>query len=348
MYKNYVDYDDLQVQAEFENAIANYIKEYCPKEYDSIKSTWYTNGFKKGYESGVNAPIKKEQCGYDDGVKFVEEVKKKFGKDIKYINSTRTIIENFEKTYLNDINNIPVKYRGMLYKRWYCDSFRRAVKNNLIPVIEPKNGETIEDADNVMKHILARLFEFLYISVYRETTFMEIFSNADPDIFLEAVGITKKDFEVLNKYKVFQEDVLNNYIHDFFINESLGSKLNLEDETVQKQYRNSFDWFGFGLESDEEQNQDTSLDEINTIENTPISNYYNKYEVENETQSMEINDEDESSLIDKIIKLLKNSKPMKAAKIAFELNASKKEVNSILYANGDIFTKDIFFNWRLK
>lgn len=347
-YKNYVDYDDLQVQAEFENAITNYIKEYCPKEYDSVKLTWYANGFKKGYESGVNAPIKKEQCGYDDGVKFVEKVKKKFGKDIKYINSTRTIIENFEKTYLNDINNIPVKYRGMLYKRWYCDSFRRAVKNNLIPVIEPKNGETIEDADNVMKHILARLFEFLYISVYRETTFMEIFSNADPDIFLEAVGITKKDFEVLNKYKVFQEDVLNNYIHDFFINESLGSKLNLEDETVQKQYRNSFDWFGFGLESDEEQNQDTSLDEINTIENTPISNSYNKYEVGNETQSMEINDEDESLLIDKIIKLLKNSKPMKAAKIAFELNASKKEVNSILYANSDIFTKDIFFNWRLK
>lgn len=347
-YRNYVDYDDLQVQAEFENAIANYIKEYCPKEYDLVKSTWYTNGFKKGYESGVNAPIKKEQCGYDDGVKFVEEVKKKFGKDIKYINSTRIIIENFEKTYLNDINNIPVKYRGMLYRRWYCDSFRRAVKNNLIPVIEPKNGETIEDADNVMKHILARLFEFLYISVYRETTFMEIFSNADPDIFLEAVGITKKDFEVLNKYKVFQEDVLNNYIHDFFINESLGTKLNLEDETVQKQYRNSFDWFGFGLESDEEQNQDASIDEINTIENTQISNSYNKYEVENETQSMEINDEDESLLIDKIIKLLKNSKPMKVAKIAFELNTSKKEVNSILYANSDLFTKDIFFNWRVK
>ena len=106
-------------------------KEYCPKEYDSIKSTWYTNGFKKGYESGVNAPIKKEQCGYDDGVKFVEEVKKKFGKDIKYINSTRTIIENFEKTYLNDINNIPVKYRGMLYKR----SFVSSISENWICVI---------------------------------------------------------------------------------------------------------------------------------------------------------------------------------------------------------------------
>ncbi len=44
------------------------------------------------------------------------------------VESASDYIENFEKTYLNDINNIPVKYRGMLYKRWYCDSFRRAVK----------------------------------------------------------------------------------------------------------------------------------------------------------------------------------------------------------------------------
>ena len=84
-YKKYVDYDDLQVQAEFEKALSSYINEYCPKDYDQIKATWYANGFKKGYESGVNAPIKKEQCGYDDGVKFVDEVKKKFGQDIKLI-----------------------------------------------------------------------------------------------------------------------------------------------------------------------------------------------------------------------------------------------------------------------
>jgi hypothetical protein len=244
-YKKYIDYDDLSVQAEFEKAIDGYIQQFCPTEYGNV---WYINGFKKGYESGVNAPIKKEKCGYDDGVKFVEEVKEKFGPNIQYTSITSLNIENFVKRYLNEINNIPDKYRGMLYKRWYCDSFRRAVKNSLVPVIKPKDGETIEDTDNVLRHILARLFEFLYISVYRETSFMEIFNNADPNVFLEAVGITKKEFEVLNKYKVFQEDVLNNYIHDFFINESLGSKLNLEDDEVKKQYRNSFDWFGFGLE----------------------------------------------------------------------------------------------------
>lgn len=169
------------------------------------KATWYANGFKKGYESGVNAPIKKEQRGYDDGVKFVDEVKKKFGEEIKYTSNTRVMIDNFVKGYLNDTKNIPVKYRGMLDRRWYCDSFRWAVKTNLTPVVDPKSGETIEDADNVLKHLLARLFEFLYISVYRETTFMEIFKNADPNVFLEAVGITKKISRFSTNTKSFKK-----------------------------------------------------------------------------------------------------------------------------------------------
>jgi uncharacterized protein MPN_110 len=33
-YKKYVDYDDLQVQAEFEKTLSSYINEYCPKDYD--------------------------------------------------------------------------------------------------------------------------------------------------------------------------------------------------------------------------------------------------------------------------------------------------------------------------
>ncbi len=60
----------------------------------------------------------------------------------------------------------------------------------------------------------------------------------------------KYSIEVLNKYHIFQENILNNYIHQFFVNESLGSKLNLEDEEIKRQYRNSFDWFGFGLDND--------------------------------------------------------------------------------------------------
>ena len=350
-FKKYVDYDDSQVQTEFEKNISDYIKEYCPSEYVDVKATWYANGFKKGYESGVNAPIKKEQCGYDDGVKFVDEVKKKFGEEIKYTSNTRVMIDNFVKGYLNDTKNIPVKYRGMLYRRWYCDSFRRTVKTNLTPIVDPKDGETIEDADNVLKHLLARLFEFLYISVYRETTFMEIFKNADPNVFLEAVGITKKDFEILNKYKVFQEDVLNNYIHDFFVNESLGSKLDLKDEEVQKQYRNSFDWFGFGLESDDATKEETiESNDVGPIENDSVEEIVaddDSSEIEEEPQEDEDKNQPESSLLDKIKNLL-SSKQMKSSKIATELGVSKKEINQVLYAHNDVFVKDLFFNWKLK
>ena len=108
----------------------------------------------------------------------------------------------------------------------------------------------MEDADNVIRHILSRLFEFLYISVYRKTTFEEIFKNADPDVFLEAVGITKEEFTILNRYHIFEEHTLNSCIHDFFVNESLGSSLDLGNEENRNRYRNSFDWFGFGISND--------------------------------------------------------------------------------------------------
>ena len=229
----------------------------------------------------------------------------------------------------------------------------------------------MEDADNVMKHILARLFEFLYISVYRETTFQEIFKNADPNVFLEAVGITKKDFEVLNKYHVFQENILNNYIHQFFVNESLGSKLNLEDEEIKKQYRNSFDWFGFGLDGESEP-------EVKLPDRGQHLVDYVRYQVNQMAEEMEAHREDkneelieesleetneepvrseygeslgeeEISDLDRIIELLTGEKRgMKAGKIADLLNMTKKEVNRILYANKDLFVSDFFRNWKLK
>ncbi len=371
-YGKYVDYDDEGIQEAFEDAIASYLQEYCPEEFDEQHATWFKNGFKKGYESGVNAPIKKEQCGADDGHQFVKEIQKQFGEKIQYTKDTRTMIDNFANKHLNDINNIPAKYRGMLYKRWYCDSFKRAYKADLTPKIKDPNANSIEDADNVLKHILARLFEFLYISVYRETTFDEIFNNADPNIFLEAVGITKKDFEVLNKYKVFQEDVLNNYIHEFFVNESLGTTLNLNDEEVRKKYRNSFDWFGFGLEKDidemqvsnpieqeeipndiEESNteseEEQSVEEINQIEVPVIEPVEVSMEQAADNVAKEIvPDSRQVSLSDRIVELLSKSKPMKSGKIADILGVAKKEVNHTLYANNDKFVKDIFFNWKLK
>lgn len=250
--KDYLDLDDLKVQSTFENRIQNYISKNIPIEYNEKERVWYSNGFKKGYEKGVNVPIKKLNCGYDDGKEYVIKVKEHFGENIHYTKETRPQIENFIRSYLNNIDNIPKKYHGMLYKRWYVDSFIKGVKDLLRPIIkDTKDGTTIEDANNVLRHILARLVEFLYISVYRETTFEEIFKNADPNVFLEAVGIKKEDFEVLNKYHVFEENALNNYIHEFFVNESLGETLKQEDDKMQNQYRNSFGWFGYNtIEND--------------------------------------------------------------------------------------------------
>ena len=371
-YENYVDYDNTEIQSAFEKALAGYIDELCPKDYDEIHATWWSNGFIKGYESGVNAPVKKLNCGHDNGVKFVEEVKNKFGERIVWKEDTRKMITDFIHKYLNVTDNIPLEYRGALYRRWYSDSFKRAVKNELTPKIPYEKGKSVEDADNVMKHILARLFEFLYISVYRETTFQEIFKNADPNVFLEAVGITKKDFEVLNKYHIFQENVLNNYIHQFFVNESLGSKLNLEDEEIKRQYRNSFDWFGFGLDGETEPEVklpdrgqhlvDYVRYQLNTmVDETEKEHKESQPEKETETTNIEEEATQETSVLeesravekvsdlDRIKEILVGEKRgMKAGKIADLLDLSKKEVNRILYANKDLFVSDFFKNWKLK
>lgn len=251
-YEKYLDFDDAHIQDEFDNALKGYIKSYCPKEYNEIQQRNFIKGFSSGYDRGVNAPVKKMLCGKEDGLKFVDKVKQKFGENIHYTVQTKRDIEDFVRQYLNEESNIPEKYRKSLMKRWYYDSFRRAVITALRPKVKLEEGESVEDADNVLKHILSRLFEFLFISVYRETTFDEIFKHADEDVFPEAVGITKVQFEKLNKYHIFQEDVLNNYIKEFFHNEALGKDLDKMSNIEKEKYRNSFDWFGFGISPDEQ------------------------------------------------------------------------------------------------
>lgn len=239
---------DSELRGKFLKQQKKRAEELCPDEYpiNSNKYGMYYNAFVDGYKAGVNMPIKKITSGKSDGKAFVSVIRKEFGNDIVWARETSSELRNYINTYLDDINNIPVDYQCALYKEWYCDSFIAAVKNELRPKKDvPK--ETVEDADNVMRHILSRLFEFLYISVYRETTFDEIFSNADPNVFLEAVGITKDEFTVLNRYHIFEEHTLNSCIHDFFVNESLGSSLDLGKAENRNRYRNSFDWFGFGV-----------------------------------------------------------------------------------------------------
>lgn len=240
--------DDNELSSTFLEKQKQRAEQLCPDEYadNSTRYKKYYNAFVRGYEAGVNMPVKKITSGKADGKAFVSQIRKEFGNDIVWTRETSPKIRNFVNTYLNDIENIPADCRCALFKKWYYDSFICAVRNELRPKKDVPT-ETVEDADNVMRHILSRLFEFLYISVYRETTFDEIFSNADPNVFLEAVGITKDEFTVLNRYHIFEEHTLNNCIHDFFVNESLGSSLDLGKEENRKRYRNSFDWYGFGV-----------------------------------------------------------------------------------------------------
>lgn len=240
--------DDHELSDRFLEQQRKRADQLCPDEYpvNSKEYRKYYNAFVKGYEAGVNMPIRKITSGKGDGKAFVSVIRKEFGNDIAWTRETSSQLKSYVNAYLNDINNIPSDCRCALYKKWYHDSFTAAVRNELRPKRDVPR-ETVEDADNVMRHILSRLFEFLYISVYRETTFDEIFGNADPNVFLEAVGITKDEFTVLNRYHIFEEHTLNSCIHDFFVNESLGSSLDLGKEENRSRYRNSFDWFGFGV-----------------------------------------------------------------------------------------------------
>ena len=247
-YEELIDFDDAVIQEKYIEFQNKHIKETMPEGLDEVHQSYYTNGFIKGYQSGVNAPIKKLQSGKPDGIKFAEKIRKEKGDQFYYEGTNKTLIDTAAKTFLKQPDSIPAEYRKILYKQWYVDSFLKAVRNTLRRPKEPGEGESVEDANNVIQHLISRLFQFLYISVYRETTFDEIFQNADPNTFLEAVGITKKDFETLNRYHAFQEDVLNNYIHEFFVNETLGSKLDQNDEYVKQNYRNSFEWFGYSGE----------------------------------------------------------------------------------------------------
>lgn len=157
-------------------------------------------------------------------------------------------LTDFINRHLNVVDNIPPEYRGKIYKKWYCDSFREAVLRELVP---PNMCDTKRRIENALQHILSRLFQFLYISVYRETTFDEIFTNADEQRFLEAVGITKDDFSKLRDQDVFRVERLDAIVNKFFGSESLGRPLSNNPDAARdarKYYRNSFEWFGYGVE----------------------------------------------------------------------------------------------------
>ena len=125
----------------------------------------------------------------------------------------------------------------------------------------------------------------------------------------------------------------------------------------KNQYRNSFGWFGFGVDDE---------GSINTTENvgTSISENQDICEEDLLVDSNKVNDTEDKNEINNTVKelvdtvktdvdkirdvLLKNPKGLKSGKIASLIGLSKKEVNRILYSNKNMFTVDILFTWKLK
>lgn len=116
-YNLYLFLDDNQVQEEYDKNEKQHIENNITNNLDELHKKYYINSFKKGYELGTNASIKKLQCGESDGINFVKKIKDKFDFNITYTSKTKKKIENFIANYLNNIDNIPEKYRGKIYKR---------------------------------------------------------------------------------------------------------------------------------------------------------------------------------------------------------------------------------------
>ena len=95
-------------------------EQLCPDEYANNNTRYkkYYNAFVRGYESGVNMPVKKITSGKADGKAFVSEIRKEFGNGIEWTRETSPKIRNFVNTYLNDIDNIPADCRCALYRKY--------------------------------------------------------------------------------------------------------------------------------------------------------------------------------------------------------------------------------------
>ncbi|ADK87130.1 hypothetical protein MPNE_0127 [Mycoplasmoides pneumoniae FH] len=67
-------------------------------------------------------------------------------------------------------------------------------------------------------------------------------NKTDPKVFSVAVGIEMDEFSKIQKF--FKVENMNRLIEQFSFRESVKT-----ENTEKSQYRNSFNWFGFGPDS---------------------------------------------------------------------------------------------------
>lgn len=69
------------------------------------------------------------------------------------------------------------------------------------------------------------------------------FKDEDLDTIIDL-----KQYPVLEISVEEDEDGFQIFTPEFFVNESLGSSLDEESDVYKENYKNSFNWFGFGIE----------------------------------------------------------------------------------------------------
>jgi len=75
-YKLYTEIEDNEVQIQFMQHVNKIFKETFDTKYDETQKAYFYNGLIAGYEAGVNVPIRKMKCGHDDGIDFIDQVRK--------------------------------------------------------------------------------------------------------------------------------------------------------------------------------------------------------------------------------------------------------------------------------
>lgn len=224
------------------------IRELERSQVENLDIDAYQNGFKRAYDQEIKKYARLQEDIRLIAEDYIQLIKKREGTDFKVTKVNKQDFLNEMKIFLNDEKNIPLLFRKVIFNRIFREDFKKIVLNEFVADEERVDVQIQNKAINKIAHILSRLLQFLYISVYRERKFDEVFDQAKDEVFLQAIGISKDKFAKLNKYNIFNEELLNRYIDEFFRNESLQVKLRNEDE--HNYYRNSFNWFGFGLEKD--------------------------------------------------------------------------------------------------
>ena len=81
---------------------------------------------------------------------------------------------------------------------------------------EDKERKTLKKQiqDKLIKFI-TRIPIFMYLSDFREETLFDVISELEPDLFHKVTGLSKSDFQLLNKMGLFNSQMMDDAVYKF-------------------------------------------------------------------------------------------------------------------------------------